>query len=358
MSTLVLVLCGLAVAFLVNGMRRSARTVRHPSQSRRNLPSLLAVFALLLAIAAILVPSLAWFSMAPQSDLKSLNGLLAEAPSLDSSTINLRLQTEDGLRDIIVEDPSHSEQILALKAGDNVTALVYPFLGQYDLWELKHDRSTIESYQNTYVYRTQQLEQGTTTALWMGLSACILFVAAVALRMHFGVWRESRASVMNMPSPKGATATPPGSGLDTSQYPTPSVPSTDARGDFGTWQYSTPGVPAVSTVSAESDETHTWERRTKKKCPACKNSCYVFDRQCHRCGAKLPSGPFGYWLLAEGLVLLVIVFAYISAGVWGAAAVLALGFVVERVVKSSARHNTPAAGAGATAAPRSTGYRS
>ncbi len=355
MSTLVLALCGLAVAFLVSGMRRSAR---QPKRSRRNLPYLFAVFAVLLAIAAILIPSLAWFAMAPQSDLQSFSGSLTEAPSWGShSVINIRLQTQDGVQDLVLEDLSHSEQILKLSAGDNIAARVYPFLGQYDLWELKHDGMIIESYQDAYVYRAQQLEQGTTTALWMGLAACILFVVAVALRMHFGVWREPRASIMDMATPTSTKATPE-SGLDTSQYPTPSMPALEATGAFDTWQYSTPGEPAVSTLRADAGEEHGWQGRTRKKCPKCKSSCYIFDRQCHRCGAKLPSGPFGYWLLAEGLLLAAIVFAYMNAGVWGAAAVLALGFVIERVVKSSARHNTPPAGTGATAAPRSTGYRS
>lgn len=359
MSTLVLVLCGLAVGFLVNGMRRSARIVRHPNQSRRNLPYLFAVFALLLAIAAILLPSLAWFSIAPQSDLKSFTGSLVEAPSWGTrSIINLRLQTNDGVQDVVVEDLSHSEQILALKAGDNVSALVYPFLGQDDLWELKHEQMIIESCQDTYVYRTQQLEQGTTAALWMGLAASILFVTAVALRMHFGVWREPRASIMDIATPTGAKATPPETGLDTSHYSTPSVPAIGARGDVDTWHYSTLGEPAASTISAEAGEERSWQARTKKKCPKCKSSCYVFDRQCHRCSAKLPSGPFVYWLLAEALLLSVIVFAFMNAGVWGAAAVLALGFVVERVVKSFARQNTTAAGAGASAGPRSPSYYS
>jgi len=346
MNPIVAVLAGLALGVFGDGLSQTTRTTTSQGiRSPRNLPSAALALAGILALGAIVIPSLSWFAMAPETDLKSLSGSLVDAPGSGDSAITLRLQTSEGAYDIVVEDPSHSPQIRQLRAGDDVTALVYPFLGQYNLWELSRDRETIESYQDTYLYSSQRLEQSMTTALWLGFAASILFVVAVALRMHFGVWREPRRSIMDagkyMGNPAGKPALPTAFEFDTPQASTSSVPTWQTGQDSAAWQSSTSPQQPVSSLAPALDQARAKHWSTKQ-CPQCKSSCYVFDRRCHKCGAKLPSGPFGYWFLAEALLLAAIVFAYMQAGVWGAGAMLLLGFVVERVVKNSARRNTTA----------------
>ena len=82
----------------------------------------------------------------------------------------------------------------------------------------------------------------------------------------------------------------------------------------------------------------------KKKCPKCGSSCYIFDRQCHQCGARLQSAPLYYWVVGEGLLLSVFVIACVMAGVWGGVVVVVLGLIVEGVLRSSARRGTDTAG--------------
>ena len=49
---------------------------------------------------------------------------------------------------------------MKLKPGDHVTARVQSFFGQYHIWELKRDGVTIESYQDTYLYKPEKMSGG------------------------------------------------------------------------------------------------------------------------------------------------------------------------------------------------------
>jgi hypothetical protein len=104
--------------------------------------------------------------MAKESDLKFVAGSVQQAPrwvwrsTKSGPIIVIRVETDDGLHDLDAQDLSHSREIMNLKPGDHVTALVKSFFGQYDIWELKRDGVTIESYQDTYLYRTRENERG------------------------------------------------------------------------------------------------------------------------------------------------------------------------------------------------------
>ena len=107
--------------------------------------------------------------MAKESDLKFVAGSVQQAPrwvwrsTKSGPIIVIRVETDDGLHDLDAQDLSHSREIMNLKPGDHVTALVKSFFGQYDIWELKRDGVTIESYQDTYLYRTRENERGEQT---------------------------------------------------------------------------------------------------------------------------------------------------------------------------------------------------
>lgn len=167
--------------------------------SRRNLPYMFLILAIVVGFIALLVPASRRLSMAKESDLKFVAGSVQQAPSLvqtkGSPIIRIRVETEDGLQNLFLEDLSHSREIMNLEPGDHVIARVQSFFGQSDIWELQRDGVTIESYQDAYLYSTQALEQGTTNALWLGLVSSILLTVAVVLRMFFGAWRDSTSSV-------------------------------------------------------------------------------------------------------------------------------------------------------------------
>jgi hypothetical protein len=155
--------------------------------------------AIVLGFIALVIPLSGWLAMAKEGDLKFFAGSVQRAPGWESTkggpTIVIRVKKDDGLHDLVEEDLSHSRAIMKLKPDDHVTALVKSFFGQYDIWELKRDGVTIESYQDTYLYRTRENERGGTNALWFGLVASIFLTVAIALRMYFGAWRYSPDSV-------------------------------------------------------------------------------------------------------------------------------------------------------------------
>ncbi len=162
---------------------------------RRNLPYMFLSLAIMLGFIALIIPLTGWLAMAKPSDLKLFAGSVQRAPGWANTKggpmIVIRVKTDDGLHDLVEEDLGHSRVIMKLRPGDQVTALVKSFFGQNDIWELKRDGVTIESYQDTYLYRTRENDRATTNALWVGLAASILLTVAIALRMYFGAWRDS-----------------------------------------------------------------------------------------------------------------------------------------------------------------------
>ncbi len=291
--------------------------------TRRSLPTFFLVFAIMLGLMALVGPLIGGLSIAKESDLKFVAGSVQRAPrwTTEGDLIRIRVETDDGICDLFEEDLSHSRAIMKLKPGDQVTARVQSLLGEYHIWELKRDGVTIESYQDMYLYETRRIERGTTNALWTGLVASILLTVALALRMYFGAWRA--------PTPSGL-----------------GIQNGSEEADAGQpWQGdSTPSGPAIQNRSQQADPGQPWQRSMKKKCPKCGSSCYIFDRQCPLCEARLPSPPLYYWVVAEGLFLSALVIAFVKAGVWGGVVVIALGFIVEGMLRNFARRGTDTAG--------------
>jgi hypothetical protein len=159
------------------------------------LPYTFLFLAIILGLIALLGPMLRSLSMAKESDLKFVAGSVQRAPSLAHTKggpiIRVPVETDDGLHNLFLEDFTHFREIMNLRPGDHVTARVQSFLGQSDIWELKRDGVTIESYQDVYLYSTRALEQGKINALWLGLISSIFLTAAIVLRMLFGAWRDS-----------------------------------------------------------------------------------------------------------------------------------------------------------------------
>lgn len=170
-----------------------------PGISRRELPCVFLVIAIVVACLALLLPVVRWLIMAKQSDLSVVTGTVLRAPQLIRSTspvIIILLET-DGRHVAIYEDDVSLSEVMTLKPGDHVTARV-KFQragvqsesddGEYHIWELKRDGVMIQSYQDAYLYQTRATERAMTYALGLALLAAILLAIALALRMHFGAW--------------------------------------------------------------------------------------------------------------------------------------------------------------------------
>jgi hypothetical protein len=170
-----------------------------PGIPRRDLPYTFLFVAILLGLIAVALAVIGKLSMAKESDLKFVAGSVQRAPrwvhTKGGPIIVIRVKTDDGLHDLVEQDLDHSQEIMNLRPGDQITARVQFWGGDHDIWELKRDGVTIQSYQDTYLYQAAMNEKGGTAALCFGLVASIFLTAALALRMYFGAWRDSTAWV-------------------------------------------------------------------------------------------------------------------------------------------------------------------
>lgn len=161
--------------------------------TRRGLPAFFLTYGILSGIIWIGLPIIGWLSMAKESDLKLVSGSVQQKPRWQRTKggpiIVIPVEMDDGLHDLTVEDVSHYREIMSLRPGDRISARVTSFLG-YHVWELNHEAVTIESYQDTYLYRTRQNERGAEAAPWFGLISLICLTVALILRMYFGTWRD------------------------------------------------------------------------------------------------------------------------------------------------------------------------
>ncbi|MGA3055689.1 MAG: hypothetical protein ABSD63_15890 [Candidatus Korobacteraceae bacterium] len=178
------------------------RRARRPV-TPRDLPALFLGFALVLGVFAVAIPVMGKLAMAKESDLKFVAGSVQQAPGWARGKggsklpiIIIRVKMDDGLYDLHEQDLSHSREIMNLRPGDRITARVMPFAGYYhNIWELKRDGVTIQSYQETYLFQAATNERGVIGSLAAGLISLILLIAALVLRMHFGAWRDSTPSL-------------------------------------------------------------------------------------------------------------------------------------------------------------------
>lgn len=345
MTTLLLsVLFGVLVGYF--RYRRARR--RHPDrfaqggkQIARNLPQVFLYLAFLSGMFSFWL-LVSWLNMPKEGDLKSVAGSVQRAPRfLVDGLIAVPVELDGGLHDDLIYDDnlSHSREIMKLKPGDHITARVHSFLGDTRIWELKRDGITIISYQETYQYEYPSHERLTTNLLAFGTLSAILLTVALALRIHFGAWRNPTGS---LPAMQGSSE------VGAWQGSTPASATPD-NSEFAGWQGPTPSASAIQNGSEDADTGQTrWS--TKKKCPECGSSCYIFDRQCHHCQAQLQPAPARYRGAMECLFLLAFAIAYIAArrlGIdtfWIIGFVLALKFIVEGILRNSARRATDTAG--------------
>src|SRR5206468_2640305 len=80
--------------------------------SRRNLPYMFLGLAILLGSMAIVIPLTGWLATAKESDLKLVAGSVQRAPGWvgHRSMIGIRVQTDDGVQELVEDDLSHSQR--------------------------------------------------------------------------------------------------------------------------------------------------------------------------------------------------------------------------------------------------------
>jgi hypothetical protein len=173
-----------------------------PPFNVRALPAFILILAIIVGIFAVAVPVMGKLAMAKEGDLKFVAGSVQQAPGWVTGRhgnkfpiIVIRVKTDDGVYDLDEQDLSHSGEIMNLRPGDRITARVMPFVGYHNVWELKREGVTIQSYQETYLFQVATNERGVTGSLAAGLIALMLLMVAFVLRMYFGAWRDPTPSV-------------------------------------------------------------------------------------------------------------------------------------------------------------------
>lgn len=226
----------------------------HSRFSARNLPLIFLFLAGVLGLLALFLGPVGSLAMADPADLKLMTGTV-QPPSFRSifktrGAITIPVQAEDGQHDLIVEDFTHSQEIKQLRPGDHVTALVAPFFGQLNVWELKHNKVTIQSYHETYLFRARQMESGAAAALWLGFVASIFLTFAIASRMYFGTWRDATPPTPIMEAAAEFAA------RQKSATPSPALQNS---AEFGPWLDSASSFPATQPASDQPDAEPPWQ---------------------------------------------------------------------------------------------------
>lgn len=171
----------------------------HRKATRRDLPALCLIYAVIFAFAALGLPLGAKLDMTKRSELRAISGTVQDMSRTNLSRagpkLHIFVQNSSGLHHLTQDDLSHEVPALrSLRAGDNVTALVrHDFLGRNLewVWEVQRDGVTILSYDQTQGFLEQTRERMQTIALWAGVLSMGTFIVAILLRMRFGAWRDN-----------------------------------------------------------------------------------------------------------------------------------------------------------------------
>jgi hypothetical protein len=168
----------------------SANSIRRKA-TRRDLPALCLMYAVISAFACFGLPLASKLDMAKETDLHSVTGTLLSAPKWITGRgahLDISLVASDGPHHFALEDSSRE---LPLRASDKVALRVY----HSRIWGIERNGVTIVSYQDTYRHMEGLNARSRQMAHWAGGISLVLFVLAALLRKHFGAWRDKRQSV-------------------------------------------------------------------------------------------------------------------------------------------------------------------
>lgn len=168
--------------------------------TRRDLPALCLLYSVIVAAGAIGLSFAVKLDLVSKSDLQPLSGTVEGVFRTNSAKAGLKIhilvRADTRLHDLTQDDLSQdAPQLMSLRAGEYVTALVRhdSFGRDLDwLWELQRDGATLLSYDQTRQFFERRNENIRILAHWVDALSLALFVLAILLKWHFGVWREKR----------------------------------------------------------------------------------------------------------------------------------------------------------------------
>ncbi len=162
--------------------------------TRRDLPVFLLVYGVMFGLAALLMALAARLDFPDPGNLKPIAGVVERNPRMKTgrgAAIIIPIQTANGVYDLQETDFTHAHELLGLKPGDHVSALVTT-LGGYQVWQLERNGVILERYEEKLRWHENAIVRTKTLGVWAGTASLAFLVMALLLRKHFGAWRDKR----------------------------------------------------------------------------------------------------------------------------------------------------------------------
>ncbi len=160
--------------------------------TRRDLPVFLLVYGVMFGLAALLMPLAVRLDFPAPGSLKPIAGVVERSPRMKTgrgAAIIIPIQTANGAYNLLETDFTHAHELMGLKPGDHVSALVTT-LGGYQVWQLERNGVVLERYEEKRRWQEDAIARTHTLGLWSGAAALLFLVIAFLLRRHFGAWRD------------------------------------------------------------------------------------------------------------------------------------------------------------------------
>jgi hypothetical protein len=169
------------------------------SVNKRDAPALCAIFGAMLGMGSLGV-AFAWRLDVPdQHELLRVTGRVDQLwhSRLSKAGMKIHMTVRDGgnLHHLTQDDPGYAVPVTqTVRLGDVVVALVKvdPFGRDIEwLWALQRGDEQLLSYDQTLSVVTRKAHRARQVAIGAAALSAILLGCSVALRRHFGAWRNA-----------------------------------------------------------------------------------------------------------------------------------------------------------------------
>ena len=172
----------------------------------RDLPTIFLLISAWAALGGGAFAVVGWSSEPPPINrLESVQGRVVDAYlkkgfGKGRTQVHVLVEASDGLHDLARDNTSQAIfHVLTVRKNDTVIALVQSgSIAQPadTLWELQRGNAAILRYQDVADQVASENRRAATMAMCFGSLGALSFIAAIALRAHFGGWRERRPSTL------------------------------------------------------------------------------------------------------------------------------------------------------------------
>lgn len=168
--------------------------------TRRDLPGICLVFAVIFALSAVALPIAARFDMArtgaARSNLQMISGQVVFVSHTYGGKVTPKLEIfvrrSDGLHHLTQDDLTKDVPALkSLRVGDLITAMAQPGRESDWLWELRRNGAVLLSVEETTQYFERRYVRELRLASGAAVLSVALFTLGVVLRRHFGAWQDA-----------------------------------------------------------------------------------------------------------------------------------------------------------------------